>query len=218
MSRFKVAGIKCSSCVLKITRRLEESGFNNFEFIGSELVFSGTAPSDLESILKSAGSFSIESEKANLTPLLVVVLYILGGAILIAELSGDYSLHSMMNSFMGGFFIIFSLFKMIDLKGFVSSYASYDLLAARSKAYAYLYPFIELLLGIFYFAELFPKATNLITLFLMIFGSFGVYRALRLKQKIQCACLGATLNLPMTKVTLIENLTMGAMALFMLFK
>lgn len=218
MSRFKIAGIKCTSCIEKISRKLGESGFSNFEFIGSEVVFSGTAPSDLESILESAGSFSIQTEKTNLRPLLVVVLYILGGTLLIAQISGDYSLHSIMNSFMGGFFIIFSLFKMINLSGFATSYASYDLLAARSKAYAYLYPFIELLLGIFYFVEMFPTTTNLITLFLMIFGSLGVYRALRSKQKIQCACLGATLNLPMTKVTLIENLTMGAMALFMLLK
>ncbi|MFG0292813.1 MAG: hypothetical protein ACF8MJ_06615 [Phycisphaerales bacterium JB050] len=41
-------------------------------------------------------------------------------------------------------------------------------------------------------------------------------KPLRKKRKIHCACLGTALNLPMTKVTLVEDLTMASMAAAML--
>jgi hypothetical protein len=47
-------------------------------------------------------------------------------------------------------------------------------------------------------------------------GAVGVLRVLLDKRSIRCACLGTALNLPMTKVTLIEDLTMAAMAAVML--
>ena len=50
----------------------------------------------------------------------------------------------------------------------------------------------------------------------MAIGSIGVFQALREKKTIQCACLGTALKLPMTKVTLIEDVGMGVMALLML--
>jgi hypothetical protein len=37
------------------------------------------------------------------------------------------------------------------------------------------------------------------------------------KKKIVCACLGTVFNLPMTKVTIIEDSIMVAMAAFMLW-
>jgi hypothetical protein len=36
------------------------------------------------------------------------------------------------------------------------------------------------------------------------------------KQKIRCACLGAVFNLPMSTITIIEDLLMVAMAAWML--
>jgi LSD1 subclass zinc finger protein len=40
----------------------------------------------------------------------------------------------------------------------------------------------------------------------------GVLLALRGRKSIRCACLGAVLNLPMTTVTLIEDVSMAVMA------
>ena len=62
----------------------------------------------------------------------------------------------------------------------------------------------------------FPVATNSVTLVLMLVGGAGVGRALLDKRAIRCACLGTALNLPMTKVTLVEDLTMAVMAAVML--
>ncbi|XHC24778.1 hypothetical protein ABWH91_10920 [Phycisphaerales bacterium ac7] len=67
-----------------------------------------------------------------------------------------------------------------------------------------------------YLLNAFPIATNIVTLALMLIGSVGVLKALMENRRIQCACLGTALNLPMTKVTLIEDLSMAAMAAGML--
>src|SRR5258708_19116258 len=59
-------------------------------------------------------------------------------------------------------------------------------------------------------STLFPYTTlfrsNWITLIIMSIGSIGVAQAIAKKQKIQCACLGTRIHLPMTKITLIEDI------------
>ena len=72
-------------------------------------------------------------------------------------------------------------------------------------------------LGVAYLLALAPVVTNAVTLALMLVGAVGVLSALLAKRTIRCACLGTALNLPMTKVTLIEDLTMAAMAAAMLW-
>lgn len=121
-----------------------------------------------------------------------------------------------MMHFMAGFFLIFSFFKLLDIRNFASSYAMYDLLAMRSSAYGYIYPFIELGLGMSYLLAWQPTLTNWVTFVVMTFSSLGVIRSVLNKQKIRCACLGAVFNLPMSTVTIIEDLLMAGMALFML--
>lgn len=121
-----------------------------------------------------------------------------------------------MMHFMAGFFLIFSFFKLLDIRSFANSYAMYDLLAMRSKTYGYIYPFIELGLGMAYLLAWQPTLTNWLTFVVMTFSSLGVIRSVLNKQKIRCACLGAVFNLPMSTVTIIEDLLMAGMALFML--
>lgn len=117
-----------------------------------------------------------------------------------------------MNNFMAGFFLVFSFFKLLDLKGFASSYAMYDILAMRVPAYGYVYPFLELALGLAFLTGFNPLVTNWATLVIMAFSSIGVIKSVLNKQKIQCACLGAVFNLPMSTVTIVEDLLMVGMS------
>ena len=162
----------------------------------------------------------ISAEKINwlstYRPLLLVFFYILLVTLAVEFTSGEFVLHRFMPNFMAGFFLIFSFFKMLDLAGFASSYAMYDLLAKRVYSYGLVYPFIELALGIAYLINFKPTLTNAITLIVMLFSSIGVILAVMNKQKIKCACLGTGFNLPMTTVTIIEDLLMVAMAAWML--
>jgi hypothetical protein len=52
----------------------------------------------------------------------------------------------------------------------------------------------------------------------MLVGIWGVTQALLQKRRIQCACLGTVFNLPMSKVTFIEDALMAVMAMFMLMQ
>jgi len=50
----------------------------------------------------------------------------------------------------------------------------------------------------------------------MGFSTIGVVLAVTKKQTIRCACLGSGFNLPMSTVTIVEDLSMVAMAVWML--
>jgi hypothetical protein len=117
-----------------------------------------------------------------------------------------------MRLFMGGFFIAFSFFKMLDLRGFADAYRSYDLVAKAWPGYGYVYPFIELALGLAYLSAWQPFGVNLATAVIMGISLVGVIKAVTSKQTIRCACLGTVFNLPMSTVTIIEDGLMLAMA------
>ncbi len=148
----------------------------------------------------------------SLYPLFLIVGFIVGITMLVAWSTGTWQVEPMMRHFMAGFFIVFSFFKLLDPPGFVSAYRGYDLLARRSAAWAWAYPYVELALGVMYLMAWLPMTTNIITLILMLIGAAGVLKSLLNKRAIRCACLGTALNLPMTKVTLVEDLTMALMA------
>jgi prepilin signal peptidase PulO-like enzyme (type II secretory pathway) len=117
-----------------------------------------------------------------------------------------------MGNFMGAFFLAFSFFKLLDLRGFADAYRGYDVVARPIPAYGYVYPFIELLLGVAYITAFQPFATNLVTLVVMAVSSVGVLQSVLNKRAIRCACLGTVFNLPMSTVTLVEDGLMIAMA------
>jgi copper chaperone CopZ len=173
------------------------------------------APKEL-AVMDDASSIDTEAAGENLYPLFLIVGYIAGTVGLIGVTSDNSTAASLTNSFMAGFFLVFSFFKLLDLRGFSEAYRSYDLLARAVPAWGVIYPFIELGLGIAYILRAAPLITNVVTLAIMVIGAVGVLRALLDKRAIRCACLGTALKLPMTKVTLVEDLTMAAMAAAML--
>jgi hypothetical protein len=123
-----------------------------------------------------------------------------------------------MLNFMGLFYIVFSFFKMLDLKGFPESFKMYDPLAKLIPAYGWIYPFIETVLGLMFLFRFKIDVALVITLIVLGLTTIGVTKSLLDKKSIQCACLGTALKLPMTKATFIENSIMIVMALIMLLK
>lgn len=149
-------------------------------------------------------------------PLILIFLFVSGVAAIAALDAKAFSWHHWMRYFMAGFFIVFSFFKFLDLKGFSSSYAMYDLLAKQWKGYGYVYPFLELGLGILYLTAINLPATHVATIVVMGFSSIGVIRNMLSPNQVQCACLGTIFKLPLGRVTLVENLLMVALAGVML--
>ena len=169
-------------------------------------------PAQANAVPVQASPESTVEKAPSLYPLALIVAFIAGTASITTFVRGDGSWHELMLDFMAGFFLVFSFFKLLDLRGFADAYQSYDILARRSRPYSLAYPFLELALGIAYLVRWQPTVTNSVTLALMLIGSLGVLRAVLDKRAIRCACLGTALNLPMTTVTLVEDLGMAAMA------
>lgn len=118
-----------------------------------------------------------------------------------------------MRWFMGIFFLVFAGFKFMGYKMFVEMFAGYDIIAKRVKAYSYAYPFIELGLAIFYLANLYPSARDVFTLIIMVISSVGVFQEIYHRRSgVYCACLGNVIKLPLSTVSLVENVGMAVMA------
>jgi copper chaperone CopZ len=151
-------------------------------------------------------------------PILLIFGYITTISIIAASQQNAFRWMHGMNIFMAGFFLTFSFFKMLDLKGFAESYSMYDIVAGKVKAWGFIYAFVELALGIAYATGFQPLLTNIVTLAVMAIGIIGVLQSVVSKRKIRCACLGAVFNLPMSTVTIIEDALMIAMSAFMLYQ
>lgn len=149
-------------------------------------------------------------------PLILIFSYIFGAATFIEIVEEGWDWMIWMSHFMAGFFLVFSFFKFLDLKGFAKAYATYDIVAKKIPAYGFIYPFLELGLGILFALKLFPLYTNIFTFILMSVSTIGVVQTLRIKSDFQCACLGTIFKLPMTRITLFEDLLMVLMSLGMI--
>lgn len=172
-------------------------------------VFTATRNSDFQDEME-------ENKLQQLKPLLLILFYIIVASNLLHYKS--WNINDVMLDFMGLFFIVFSFFKILDLKGFPESFRMYDPLAKRVSIYAIIYPFIEIALGLMFLMRFELNTALIITLVILGITTFGVTNSLLNKKSIRCACLGTLLKLPMTKATFIENSIMIVMAILMLLK
>ncbi|NQW40884.1 MAG: heavy metal translocating P-type ATPase [Cryomorphaceae bacterium] len=234
---FEIQGMHCGSCVARITEAVKANPSVRTVTVdlaaGQMEVRAEASLSDasISQIVASAGAYTAQtiavanpstpaaepeprSFWATYRPLFTLVaLLALVPAVSLGE---SLSAHSWMRWFMAGFFLSFSYFKLLDIKSFADSYRMYDWIAKVVPAWGLAYPFVELGLGLAYAADLVPTATNWITLVLMLVGAGGVIQSNLQKKSIRCACLGTVFNLPMSTVTILEDLSMAAMAAWML--
>ncbi len=145
-------------------------------------------------------------------PLILIFFYLISGVVLFEWKSFSFDMRRFMIHFMGWFFVVFSFFKFLDLKGFANGYRAYDLIAKRFPFYGYLFPFVELVLGLCYLLSDNMRVVNILTAIVMFVSTLGVAQSLRKKRHISCACLGTVFKLPMSTVTLFEDLLMFVMA------
>ncbi|MGQ7853528.1 heavy-metal-associated domain-containing protein [Pedobacter sp. WC2501] len=149
-------------------------------------------------------------------PILLIFGYVTTISLVVSWQANAINFMVFMRVFMAGFFLTFSFFKMLNLKAFAESYAMYDIVAKKFSAWGYIYAFIELGLGLSFALNLSPVIVNWVTLIVMTISILGVLESVLNKKKIQCACLGAVFNLPMSTVTIVEDAIMIAMSAAML--
>jgi len=159
-------------------------------------------------------SVTEKSKLHQLKPLLLIFLYLFAAAFLLNYKNWDIS--SAMLDFMGLFYIVFSFFKLLDLKGFPESFRMYDPLAKVFPIYGWIYPFLEVVLGLMFLFRFHIAIALIATIIVLGITTIGVAKTLLDKKSIRCACLGTALKLPMTEATFIENAIMLVMAVTML--
>ncbi|MCK8523471.1 heavy-metal-associated domain-containing protein [Aquimarina sp. D1M17] len=171
---------------------------------------------NLDILKDNPNSVSVSSKAKQLRPLFIIFGYIAIASVLLNY--EDWNIQNMMLDFMGLFYVVFSFFKLLDLSGFPESFRMYDPLAKLVPFYGWIYPFIELSLAILFLMRLYIPLALVATLLILGITTFGVTKVLFDKKSIQCACLGTTMNLPMTEATFIENIIMILMSIFMLIQ
>ena len=236
--KYKITGMTCSSCKASI-----ESSLNHLDQVKScnaniklgELTLILNNDIDLKSLqnsipkkyfineeISSSDRLSeIKSDSTNkkskieqLKPLFLILFYITSASILLNF--RDWNWNNFMLDFMGLFFLIFSFFKMLDLKGFPVSFKMYDPLAKVIPVYGFLYPFVETVLGMMFLMRIQIIFALIVSLIILLVTTVGVTKTLLSKKIVQCACLGTHLKLPMTEATLIENIIMLSMSIIMI--
>ena len=229
---YKVTGMTCSSCEAKVKSSLlvlpgvtevEVSKENETATISMEKhialsVFQNALDSKY-TIAVAEHNETAEQAKSWLAiykPVLLIFGYITGITLLIEWMQGEFSWMHWMNHFMAGFFLGFSFFKLLNLKGFAESYSMYDIVAKKWNGWGYVYAFIELALGLALLTGFNPILTNTVTFVVMTVSIIGVFQSVLNKRKIKCACLGDVFNLPMSTITIIEDALMIGMSAIML--
>ena len=233
---YNITGMTCGGCVAKAKSELLKIGDileANVQLAAPQatIVMHKHVPvAELQQALRKAGNYVISEtnhheQLADQTevnesrswfetyrPIFLIALYISTVTIIVEYLTGSFDLLNWMQNFMAGFFLVFSFFKLLNLKGFADSYSTYDIVAKRWYAWGYIYAFIELFLGIGFLTRINPELVNSLTFLVMSVSIIGVIQSLLNRRKIQCACLGAVFNLPMSTVTVIEDALMIAMS------
>lgn len=217
MTTYAISGMTCGGCARKVESALQAVAASaSVTLDPPRATVPGSNLEQMNAALAAIGSYRASPvTQTFVLPGFVKTyypLFLVLGLVAVAALAGD----SWMMSFMAGFFIVFGAFKLLDVPAFAASYARYDIIAKRLPVWGYLYPFVELGLG---FAFLFwyqMQASTWLALGLSLVGAIGVIQSVQRKETIQCACLGTVFKLPMSTVTIVENLGMAVMAGWML--
>lgn len=237
---YAVSGMTCSSCQSKVQKLLSmvtgvtnvsidlakgEATIEMDKHINTSILkesLKDYPKYQLTEIIKSAKVSYEIAEEASKTwmeiykPVLLIFAYIIGITLLIEWVKGAFIWMRWMHYFMAGFFLAFSFFKLLNLRGFANNYSTYDIIAKKWNGWAYVYAFMELALGIAFLIGLQPLLVNSITFVLMTISIVGVAQSVLKKRKIKCACLGDVFNLPMSTITIIEDALMIAMSTVMI--
>ena len=234
---YKVEGMTCQGCADNI-----QSGLNNQSFVTkanvslqeSKLTIeadSGIDINSLNSIVTTLGNYKLRPNTTNIfseiinyftskKPIVIALSIVILSSLAMQTSDETFSLNKWFMSYMGIFFIIFSFLKLLNVSGFSMTFKKYDLISKIIPAYANSYPFIELSLGIIFLTQTQSILiyANVLTLIFMISQTIGIIKSLSKSEQIQCACMGSAVDVPLSSLTVAENIIMIAMATYMIIQ
>ncbi len=234
---YKVEGMTCQGCADNI-----QNGLNNQSFINkanvslqeSKLTIDSDSTLDinsLNSIVSTLGNYKIRPNTTNILseivnyftskkPIVIALSIVILSSLAMQISDETFNLNKWFMSYMGIFFIIFSFLKLLNVSGFSMTFKKYDLISKIIPPYATSYPFIELSLGIIFLTQTQSILiyANAFTLIFMVSQTIGIIRSLSKSEQIQCACMGSAVDVPLSSLTVVENITMIAMATYMIIQ
>ena len=234
-STFKITGMTCQGCANSIEHGLQNDPSILMATVylqDRELTTESTKQLNnqyINSLISLLGNYMVENPKENVIskisvhfkskkPIFLGLLIVTISSLSLQTANESFTLDKWFMSYMGIFFMIFSFLKLLNVKGFSTTFSRYDYLAKTIPGFAICYPFLELLLGIAFLTQTLLLVAGSITLAVMVSQSIGVANVLRTNQTVQCACLGSAINLPISYLTLLENLVMILMSSYMVAK
>ena len=228
---YKVSGMTCDGCANSIKEALELNKLissvnisleNENINVSSDKSFT---VNELNSLIENLGNYKIYEENifskileyfSSKKTLLLALSLVLISSLSLHIGEDNFELNEWMVSYMGIFFLLFSFLKLIDVKGFSGSFKKYDLISKIIPSFAITYPFIELFLALTFLSGYFLITSYIMTLLFMTSQFFGVFISLQKKEAIKCACMGSSINIDISTLTLIENLVMILMSSYMI--
>ena len=150
----------------------------------------------------------------------VIALFGMAGAMALAlsmaTMGTPFTLHAA-EWFVGLAMCLLAFLKLKDIEGFVTGFIGYDLLARAWLPYATVYAWAEAAAGVLMLSGQLVWLSSAIALFIGSIGAVSVIKAVYIERRtLTCACVGGGSNVPLGFVSLLENVTMIAMAFWML--
>ena len=174
---------------ISATRVRELLNSKGYHVLG-EVVLSPTTPHPVASQPTSSASGEVgitaAEPKISYYPLFLILLFLIGGtALLEVGAGGEFNIMRAMRHFMAGFFLVFGFFKLLNVPAFADAYRGYDVVAKLWPGWGFVYPFVEVLLGASYLANVWPYAVTVVTVVVMGVSTVGVVQSVLNKRKIR---------------------------------
>lgn len=147
--------------------------------------------------------------------LVVIFVFLSISATLMSTLSG-FNAVEWVRWFMGGFMIIFGGLKLMGIEVFIKVFPLYDLIAKRVSPYKYIYPMLQVFLGMLFLIGIFPTFRDSLTILIGLSGLIGMVSIISQRGAVRLSYLGTILRLRFSSVTLLENSIMVVLAVIML--
>jgi|TARA_R110001599_G_scaffold283690_1_gene485700 hypothetical protein len=131
-------------------------------------------------------------------------------------LNENINKNELMNNTMASILLVFGGLKLFDLQKFSNIFAKYNLISKQIPYYSYFYPFIEIILAIALFSRYNLNIVYGLIIILMIISLISVSISLYQGQNLRCGCLGSFFHMPLSYVTISENVVMLVMSFYQL--
>lgn len=154
------------------------------------------------------------SRKEN-AKLIAIFVFLIMSATLMGTLDG-FNILEWIRWFMAGFMIIFGGLKLLGIEVFIKVFPLYDLIAKRVRPYKYIYPLLQVFLGMLFLAGIFTLFRDIVTIAIGLSGLIGMIQIVSKRGPIRLSYLGTIIRLRFSTVTLLENSIMVVLGILML--